>query len=95
MIPSPWEFALLALATVSVWKLIAEDKITERPRDWLLVRMEIDELIECPWCSGFWIAVAWTGAWLAGGDWTLLAAAPFALRYVVGFLTSIQHAISD
>lgn len=95
MIPEPWEFALLALATLRVWKLIAEDSILDRPRDWFLVRMKIDELIECPWCSGWWIGLAWWGAWLAEPKWTLVAATPWALSYAVGFVTSTQHAISD
>ena len=29
MIPSPWEFALLALAAYRLWRLIADDDITQ------------------------------------------------------------------
>lgn len=36
------------------------------------------EFIECPYCLGFWVALAWWAAWTATG-WTLTAAAPLAL----------------
>jgi hypothetical protein len=34
-VPSPWEFTLLALAAFRIWKLLADDTILDRPRDWL------------------------------------------------------------
>lgn len=93
MIPGPWEFALLALAAFRVWKLIGDDAILDRPRDWLLDRIEPDDghgpwnyFITCPWCAGFWITLAWWGAWLIEPYAVTVAAVPFALSAAVGYL---------
>lgn len=42
--------------------------------------------VHCPFCVGFWIAVAVYLGWLGGGDTTLLAMTPFALAAVVGLV---------
>jgi len=91
VIPQPWEFALLALAAFRIWKLVGDDAVLDKPRDWVLVRLEeraswLDYFITCPWCAGFWITLAWWGAWLAWGYGTLVAATLFALSAAVGFL---------
>lgn len=48
-------FVLLVGATYRLWRLIAEDEITQRPRlalpEWL--RMPVT----CAWCSGSWLAI--------------------------------------
>ena len=36
MIPEPYQFVLLVLLAYSVWRLIAEDDILDRPRRWLV-----------------------------------------------------------
>lgn len=64
--PGTWEAVLLALAAYRLWKLAAEDKITDRPRDWLVARIPewAEEWLACPWCAGFWIGGAvWAGWW--------------------------------
>ncbi len=98
MIPSPWEFALLALAAFRVWKLIGDDAVLDRPRDRFLLWLEgkaddhwrsvasVDYFITCPWCAGFWIALAWWGAWLVWPYGGIVASVPFALSAVVGYL---------
>lgn len=107
-IPSPYAALLLALAAYRLWRLIAEDDVFDRPRRWLLrlgdwrdgqaappaYRDRLAEFITCPWCLGFWLAVAWWVAWLGLEEWALFAAVPFALsavvagaNAVVGFLT--------
>lgn len=46
----------------------------------------IAKMIECPWCIGWWMALAWWGAWLAWPEATLIAATPWALSALVGLL---------
>lgn len=80
--PQPWEAALLALAAYRVFRVIGFDSIADRPRDWALERLDgkWELFITCPFCAGFWITVGWWLAWLAAGDWALLAATPWALH---------------
>lgn len=55
---------LVGLATYRLWRMIARDKILDRPRDWFFdkangdtpVRLWFVEMIDCVWCLGFWIA---------------------------------------
>jgi hypothetical protein len=53
-----------ALATYRLTRLLVSDGIADRPRDALLQRLrdrnrnKLVELIECPWCLGFWVAGA-------------------------------------
>lgn len=88
MIPEPWEFVLLALAVFRLWKLVGDDAVLDRPRDYLLKRMSetFDYFITCPWCSGAWITLAWWAAWLVWPYEATVAAVPFALSAVVGYL---------
>jgi hypothetical protein len=97
-VPEWWEFVLLALATFRVFHLIAEDTILDRPRRKLLrlakdweegddfgdeYRLKWAIFITCVWCLGWWIGLGWWGLWLLFGDWTLVAATPWALSAVV------------
>lgn len=100
-VPGVWEAALLALAAYRIWRLLAEDTILDRPRRWVLrlgddwqeegdqvpddYRGEWALFITCVYCAGFWISVSWWLAWLAFGDWTLLAATPWAISSLVVF----------
>jgi len=95
VIPEPWEFALLALAAFRIWKLIGDDAVLDRPRAWALAQLDarfsnkgdvLDYFITCPWCAGFWISLAWWGAWLLWPHGTLVAAALWSLSAVVGYL---------
>jgi len=72
VIPEPYVFALLALIAARVWKLIGDDRILDRPRDWVLERIKDDEravywgdFIVCPWCAGFWVSGLVYGFWMA------------------------------
>jgi hypothetical protein len=80
-LPSPFEAVLLGLAAWRVWHLIALDDITDRPRRYITDgRDKLLEFIECPYCMGFWVALAWVGAYALNGEWTLWAALPFAVN---------------
>lgn len=101
-VPDWWELALLALAAYRIFRLVADDTILDRPRRWLLrldpaweqdgdftgndYRLGLALFITCPWCIGFWIGLAWWGAWLLESHWTLVAATPWALSALVGAL---------
>lgn len=94
-VPSWWEFFLLGLAAWRTYRLLAEDTILERPRRWLLrldpdwqdgddpneeYRFEWGAFLTCPYCAGFWISLAWWGAWLVWPHATILVAVPLAIN---------------
>jgi hypothetical protein len=82
--PSPFEAVLLALAAWRVWHLIALDDITDRPRRYVTEgRDKLLEFIECPYCMGFYVALAWVGAWAIWDEGTVWAALAFAINAVV------------
>lgn len=91
MTPEPYELALLALAAARLWKLIGDDRVLDRPRDWLLGKMTDSDrqtywgdFLVCPWCFGFHACwVLWL-LWLWQPLWTLAGCTPFALSAVVG-----------
>lgn len=97
-VPNWWELLLLALAAWRTFRLLAEDDILDKPRRWVLnldpdwnegeepndaYRFKWGEFITCPYCAGFWITLAWWGAWLAWPHGTLIAAAPLAINTLV------------
>jgi hypothetical protein len=53
---------VIGLASYRLWRLVAEDAITEGLRERLLEQTpeRTRELIECPWCLGSWLAFAVT-----------------------------------
>jgi len=91
-VPDWWQALLLALAAYRVWRLCAWDEITEPARLRLVrygkrnYRAKLADFIQCPYCLGFWAAVAWWGSWLAWPHGAMIAAAPFAISTVVGIL---------
>jgi len=97
VIPSPFAFVLLSLAAYRVWRLCAVDDITAPVRDRLTgrvyaseqpgrYRLGLDKFVGCPWCAGFWVAVAVWAVWSWQPHWTLAAAAPFAVSAMVGLI---------
>lgn len=90
--PSWYALVILALAVFRMYRLIAEDDILDRPRDWFLDRLEeerlekLDKLITCPWCLGFWLSVAAWGLWLLAPSWTVGLAFPWALSAAVALI---------
>ena len=101
-IPGWYELVLLALAAFRVYRLIGEDDILDRPRRYLLrlgsdwrqqgdpvpknYRAKWGAFITCPWCAGFWISIAWWVAWQLYEEWTLWAAAPWAISAIVALV---------
>ena len=102
MIPGPWAAVLLGLAAFRTWRLLAEDELLDRPRrrvmrlgDWSGsggfpsgYREGLDNFVGCPYCFGFWVGLAWFGAYQLGPHSTLIVAVPFAISAAVGILGS-------
>lgn len=101
-VPEPWAFILLAFAAFRVWKLVADDRILDRPRDWLLGKMTDSDrqdywgdFLVCPWCAGWWIStgVVWV-SWLIFPTEAVVLAVPWALSAVVGSLGTLYFALT-
>jgi hypothetical protein len=94
-VPDWWEFLLLSLAAWRLWYLLAHDEIMDRPRRYVTrlgdkwekegdptpkeYRIGLGNWIECPYCSGAWVALAWWIAWLVFPTEVMYATVPFAL----------------
>ena len=91
--PDWWEALLLALAAWRVWHLIALDDLTDRPRRYVTAgREKLLDFIECPYCLGFWVALAWIGAFALDDTVTLWVALPFAVNTGV---IALEHMLSS
>ena len=44
----------------------------------------LGNLIQCPWCAGFWVSLAVFGAFVLIPEITVFALLPFAMRVLVG-----------
>lgn len=105
-IPEPYHFALLALASWRLWKLIADDRISERPVNWLVCRRLAGkwggELVDCPYCLGFWTSGLAYAIWLSIlDDWPDTAGEAigvlgvwFALSAAVGLIGTVWATLS-
>lgn len=97
-IPNWYELALLGLAAWRTFQLLAFDSILDKPRRYVTrlpqewkdgdeipksYREYITLFIECPYCAGFWVALAWWGAWQIWPHGTLVVATVFALSALV------------
>lgn len=78
--------ALIGLTSYRLWRLLAEDDITEPIRERLPDWKWLSSLIECGWCGGSWVAFGVTWA----SDATVGVQAPvlvgLAAAVVVGWL---------
>lgn len=60
----------------------------EQGGDWVPLKAHpLGTLFSCSWCLGFWIALAWSGAYWAWPVATVYLALPLALSVVVGKLS--------
>lgn len=84
-VPDWWQTILLALAAWRTWKLLAGDMILDRPRRY--VTGGWGDFLGCPYCSGFWIALGWFGAWEQWSHGALVAATPLVLSAIVALIT--------
>jgi hypothetical protein len=95
IVPDWWSFVILALAVFRIYRLIAEDDILDRPRRYVTrlgdkwekegdptppgYRERLGNFVTCPYCLGFWIALAFWGAWQIEPHGTLVFAAPWVI----------------
>lgn len=86
VIPSFLGLTLLGLAAYRTWRIVGEDSITDGARKRLTNKAY--EFVICPWCLGFWIALAWWGAWQLWPHATLVAAGAMAVAAIVGLIQS-------
>lgn len=97
-VPNWYELLLLALAAFRVYRLIGRDTILDPVRKWAVglpanwqdgdpvprgYREKLAIFLQCPWCAGFWMAVAWWAAWEAWPRWTLIVAVPWVVSALV------------
>ena len=96
-VPEPYALVLLALALFRIIKLIGDDVILDRPRDWLADRLghKFDYLISCPWCLGPYLGAPLWAAWIFWPEATLAAASFLALLSLAALIFSVWHAISE
>ncbi len=74
---------LLALAAWRTWVLVSRDDIAERPRRYVTRVTRSWEFFECPYCLGFWIGLAWWGAFQLWPHGTPIAASAVAVTALV------------
>lgn len=86
---------LAALATYRLTRLAVEDTLLDEPRDalagWLDDRRhpKLAELVSCPWCASFWVAiVVVAAAYQLDGIWFDAPAVVLACSAVTGLLAS-------
>lgn len=91
----PWTVLVAALASYRITRLVVTDRLppVTKAREAVADRMspEYAELLECPWCLGFWtsglVAAAAELAERRGRrDAFLLAALPWAISTISGLL---------
>jgi len=106
VIPSPWYALLLAAAAWRTYHLLAFDDILNAPRNILAglpsnwkegdpkgrYRTGVQDFLECPFCLGFWVGLAWWGFWYWQPHWTAVAAVPFAISAGV---VALQHYLTS
>lgn len=94
---------IITLGVWRAWRILSTDTVLDWPRDKLLgtqslaggvahyKRKRLAEFIGCPWCLGFWLALAAFAAWhWWSKDDTVLIAVPFAASAGVGLLTLLD-----
>ena len=94
---------IITLGVWRVWRVLSTDTVLDWPRDKLLgtitlaggvthyKRKRLAEFLGCPWCFGFWLALAACAAWhWWSKDNTVLLAVPFAASAGVGLLTLLD-----
>lgn len=90
MIPSWWPALLLGIASWRTFHLLAFDDILNPLRNRLVGLpanattrkggvVKLMDFIECPYCLGFWVGLAWWGAWSIWPHGVLIGASAVAI----------------
>ncbi len=93
----PWQFALVSLAAWRTFHLLAFDSILDPARDMFYNVHEgrTSDFVSCPFCLGFWVALAWVAAFWLEPHWTVIAAVPFAVSAALAIVQLIADALTD
>lgn len=104
--PDWWQFILIALAVLRLYWLLSSDTVLDKPRskalrlatDWSTgqpipsnYRARLGEFLLCSRCLGFWLSLAWWGAWQLWPNGAVVVAVPFALSCVVALLADLTE----
>jgi hypothetical protein len=87
---------VIAGATARLTRLVTTDKIFERPRDWILDRVDphgfITYLLGCPWCVSIYVgaAMAPIGTYLGEEPYVTIPAVALTLSYITGCLETLS-----
>lgn len=96
--PDWWQALLLALAAWRTFALLSRDTILDGPRNLLCglpwnwqeddtvpktYRRRLGDFVQCGYCLGFWVSVAWWIGWLLSEKWSVVLAVPWAISAVV------------
>lgn len=83
-------FAVAALATARITRLVTTDRITQAPRRLLLRRLDPEGLpaylVVCDWCVSVYAGAAVAGTVILGGRIGFWVLAALAFSYVAGWL---------
>lgn len=102
--PPIWTSILLFGAAFRIYRLLAKDTILDTPRGKLLglgkwkpgspipakYREKWAEFLTCPWCLGFWITLAWWGAWQHWPHAIEVASVPLTISAAVGLIAKLD-----
>lgn len=86
-------FAVAALATARITRLITADYLTEPARRWAVLRLGIESrlsyLITCQWCTSVWVAAAVAPAvyWWWHHAWVQVPAMMLAFSQIAGWFS--------
>jgi hypothetical protein len=89
-------YLVYALAVARVARLVAEDKILERPRVIVLAKLPEDSLagygITCRWCVSIWISIpaAVISYYWGAEPWFFIPALALAYSHITGLLTRVE-----
>jgi Protein of unknown function (DUF1360) len=76
------------LAAWRTWVVASRDDILNRPRR-VAMKKGAAEFLECPYCSGFWIALAWWGAFELWPHGALVVAGAVAVTALVPLIEKL------
>jgi hypothetical protein len=93
-VPNWYELLLLGLAAYRTWYLIGMDTILDKPRAWVVGKggEYVETMLECPYCAGTYVSLAWWGAWQLWPHGTLVVAGVVAIMAIIPL---VERILSD
>jgi hypothetical protein len=89
--PALW-LAVNGLACARLARLIGQDLILERPREWFHVEhVALWDFLTCPWCTSVWVAAGIVALTVLGASWWVYPAVGLALSEIAGLASAVAH----